>query len=108
SILARLNDVLPSRRLLNALARFDPFPTVTGPSIAVAPPNSKTARDPDVQAAAKSVVKIHGTACGLGVEGSGWVIAPGVVVTNAHVVAGQDDTVVLAGGEEPGLPARVV
>jgi S1-C subfamily serine protease len=30
------------------------------------------------------------------------------VVTNAHVVAGQDDTEVLPGGEEPGLPARAV
>ena len=35
-----------------------------------------------------------GTACGLGVEGSGWVAAPGLVVTNAHVVAGEDDTTV--------------
>jgi S1-C subfamily serine protease len=36
-------------------------------------------------------VKILGTACGLGVSGSGWVIAPQTVVTNAHVVAGMDD-----------------
>jgi S1-C subfamily serine protease len=28
------------------------------------------------------------------VEGSGWVAAPGLVVTNAHVVAGTDDTTV--------------
>jgi S1-C subfamily serine protease len=41
-------------------------------------------------------VKVLGTACGLGVEGSGWVARPGVVVTNAHVVAGEQegDTVV--------------
>jgi S1-C subfamily serine protease len=33
------------------------------------------------------------------VSGSGWIAAAGVVVTNAHVVAGQDDTTVqLAGG----------
>ena len=32
-----------------------------------------------------------GTACGLGVEGSGWVAAPNLVVTNAHVVAGMKD-----------------
>jgi S1-C subfamily serine protease len=107
-ILARLNDVLPSRRLLNALARFDPFPSINGPAIAVGPPDSRVARDPQVAAAARSVVKIHGTACGLGVEGSGWVAAPGVVVTNAHVVAGQDDTQVLARGEGPALDATVV
>jgi S1-C subfamily serine protease len=44
------------------------------------------------------VVKVLGTACGLGVEGSGWIARPGVVVTNAHVVAGQDDTTVQLGG----------
>jgi S1-C subfamily serine protease len=43
-------------------------------------------------------VKIQGTACGLGVEGSGWIARDGVVVTNAHVVAGQEDTTVQLGG----------
>jgi S1-C subfamily serine protease len=37
---------------------------------------------------------VLGTACGLGIEGSGWVAAPGLVATNAHVVAGEDDTTV--------------
>jgi S1-C subfamily serine protease len=54
------------------------------------------------------VVKILGTACGVGVEGSGWVASQGVVVTNAHVVAGQDDTRVLPGGSEPGLEAQAI
>src|SRR6185436_11474850 len=35
-----------------------------------------------------------GTACGLGVEGSGWMAEPDLVVTNAHVVAGEDDTTI--------------
>ncbi len=105
AILARLNDVLPSRTVLNALARFDPFPRISGPDIDVAAPNSAVARDPQVAAAAPSVVKILGTACGLGVAGSGWVAAPGVVVTNAHVVAGQEDTEVLPRGEGPPLSA---
>jgi S1-C subfamily serine protease len=52
------------------------------------------ASDPDVLRAGRSVVRVLGTACGLGVEGSGWVAAPGVVATNAHVVAGEDDTTV--------------
>ena len=43
-----------------------------------------------VSAAALSVVRVVGNACGLGIEGSGWVAAPGLVVTNAHVVAGID------------------
>ena len=44
--------------------------------------------DPDVVRASKSVVRVTGIACGLGLEGSGWVVKPGLVVTNAHVVAG--------------------
>ena len=51
-----------------------------------------------MQAAGGSVVRVLGTACGLGVEGSGWVVAPGLVVTNAHVVAGEDDTTVTTRG----------
>ena len=47
-----------------------------------------------MRAAGHSVVRVLGTACGLGVEGSGWVARPGVVVTNAHVVAGESDTTV--------------
>jgi S1-C subfamily serine protease len=108
AILARLNDVLPSRELLNALATFDPFPRVRGGDIDVPAPTARIARDPDVRAASASVVKVLGSACGLGVEGSGWVAAPGLVVTNAHVVAGQRDTTVLPRGREPGLDATAV
>ena len=101
-ILRELNAILPpSGPLLKALARFDPFPQIDGPAPRVPPPNAKIARDPDVQRAGQSVVKILGTACGLGVQGSGWIAGDGVVVTNAHVVAGQDDTTVQIGGEGP-------
>ena len=94
-ILKRLNGVLPpSGPILNALARFDPLPEISGPSPDVRPPTAKIARDPEVRAAADSVVRVLGTACGLGVQGSGWVIRDGMVVTNAHVVAGQDDTTI--------------
>jgi S1-C subfamily serine protease len=101
AILRRLNDVLPPSAVLNALARFDPFPSIPGARPDVAPPSSRVARDPDVRRAAGSTVKVLGTACGLGIEGSGWIAADGVVVTNAHVVAGQDDTTVQLGGEGP-------
>jgi S1-C subfamily serine protease len=99
AILAALNDVLPSRQLLNALERFDPFPRIAGPEIDADPPPPGIGSDPQVEAASDSVVKVIGTACGLGVEGSGWVAGPGIVVTNAHVVAGQDDTSVLLEGQ---------
>jgi S1-C subfamily serine protease len=94
-ILQRLNDVLPpSGPVLNALNRVDPGPAINGPRAPVGPPDPAIARDPEVQQAGQSVVKVTGTACGLGVEGSGWMAAPGLVVTNAHVIAGESDTTV--------------
>ncbi|HEX6205351.1 MAG TPA: MarP family serine protease [Solirubrobacterales bacterium] len=94
-ILRSLNDVLPpSGPLLNALDRVDPAPTVFGPAAPVAPPDAKIAQDPEVLHAGDSVVRVLSTACGLGIEGSGWAVEPGIVVTNAHVVAGSDDTTV--------------
>jgi S1-C subfamily serine protease len=109
AILRELNAVLPpTGPLLNTLRALDPFPRIDGPEARVPAPRAAIARDPQVAAARESVVKILGTACGVGVEGSGWVAAPGVVVTNAHVVAGQDDTTVLRRGEEPRLPAQAI
>jgi S1-C subfamily serine protease len=109
AILKVLNEELPpSGAILNALARFDPFPQIAGPAPGVAPPTSKIARDPDVQRASRSTVKVLGTACGLGVEGSGWVARPGVVVTNAHVVAGENDTSVQVEGTGTHYPAQPI
>lgn len=98
-ILRSLNDVLPpTGPLLNALDRVDPAPTVLGPAAPVAPPDSVIASDSDVLHAGDSVVRVLSTACGLGIEGSGWAVAPEIVVTNAHVVAGSDDTTVTTQG----------
>src|SRR5919202_2041208 len=101
-IMQALNDTLPpSGPLLNALARFDPFPKIAGPGANVPAPSSRIARDPQVRAASRSVVRVLGTACGLGIEGSGWVARGGIVVTNAHVVAGETDTTVQLRGDGP-------
>jgi S1-C subfamily serine protease len=109
AILRALNDAFPpSSALINALNRIDPRISITGPSPDVAAPDSKIARDPEVRAAADSVMRILGTACGLGVEGSGWVAAPGVVVTNAHVVAGETDTTVTPPDTGSALDATAV
>jgi S1-C subfamily serine protease len=94
-ILRRLNDLLPpSGPVLNALNRVDPAPSIVGPTTPLSPPDTAVAREAGVRRASHSVVRVLGTACGLGVEGSGWVAAPGLVVTNAHVVAGEEDTTV--------------
>ena len=51
-VLRELNSVLPpSGPLLKALARFDPFPSIDGPSPDVRPPDARIARDPEVRAA---------------------------------------------------------
>ena len=109
SILSKLNDVLPpSGPVLNALSRLDPLPSITGPSPDVAAPQPAIARTTAVRRASRSVVRVDGTACGLAIEGSGWVAAPGLVVTNAHVVAGEQDTTVQVGGNQPSLAAQPV
>lgn len=88
TILSEINEVVPPERLLEELERVDPIGVFLGPPAIVAPPDKGLASDPDVVRASKSVVRVTGIACGLGVEGSGWVAAPALVVTNAHVVAG--------------------
>jgi S1-C subfamily serine protease len=109
AILRHLNEILPpSGSILNALARLDPIPSITGPSPDVAEPEPGIARAAGVRRAARSVVRVDGTACGLAIEGSGWVAGPGIVVTNAHVVAGEQDTTVQVGGHSPGLPTRAI
>lgn len=109
AILKALNDAFPpSSSLINVLHRIDPRVAVHGPSPDVAAPDSKIAQDPEVQAAGHSVVRVLGTACGLGVEGSGWIAAPDLVVTNAHVVAGESDTTVTPAGSSSSLDATPV
>lgn len=87
-IAGRLTSSLPPARLIDALIRIDPFQSLAGPAANV------TAGDPalllasPVLAVRRSVVRVVGIACGVGVEGSGWIVARGLVVTNAHVVAG--------------------
>ncbi len=109
AILSELDRLLPpSGPILNALARFDPLPSVHGPSADVSTPTRAILRNASVRAARRSVVRVFGTACGLGIEGSGWVVAPGVVMTNAHVVAGENDTEVQIGGQGVGLSAHAI
>ncbi|HEX3793806.1 MAG TPA: MarP family serine protease [Acidimicrobiales bacterium] len=74
------------------------FSTLTPPSTgSVSVPTSaatKALADPAVF----SVVKVLGEACGNDQEGSGFVVGPGLVATNAHVVAGESAPQVYVGG----------
>jgi S1-C subfamily serine protease len=76
----------------------------------VAPPDQSVAQTAGVREAAASVIKITGvaTSCNRGQEGSGWVVSPGRVVTNAHVVAGMQTATLRVHGTGRSYTGRVV
>ena len=94
AVVRRLDQAVPPRRLLKLLARIDPFPSIVGPTPPSSPPPAHLAVP-----GAGDVVRVLGTACGVGIEGSGWFATSDLVVTAAHVVAGEHDT----GIEIPGM-----
>jgi S1-C subfamily serine protease len=107
-ILHSLNERMPSGLLTQAVADLEPLPQIKGPEPEVAAPEGSIVNDPDVRAASARTLRVTGIACGYGVEGSGWVAGQNLVVTNAHVVAGETATRVQVGGTGQLLPARVV
>jgi S1-C subfamily serine protease len=76
----------------------------------VQPPDATVGQTAGVRRAARSIVKITGDAqaCSRSQEGSGWVLADDVVVTNAHVVAGVRRPSVQVGGVGDRHEASVV
>jgi uncharacterized membrane protein required for colicin V production len=88
TVVQRLNELAPPRTILRALARVDPLPLIAGPAPPALPPDRRVLSSAAVARTRPSIVRITATACGFGVEGSGWVVRPHVVVTAAHVVAG--------------------
>jgi len=107
-ILQLLNERMPGELLTRAVAELNPLPQIRGPEADVAVPNNRLARDPEVLTAGPRTVRVTTIACGYGVEGSGWVAAPNLVVTNAHVVAGEAVTSVQPGGAGPRLRAEAI
>jgi S1-C subfamily serine protease len=110
AVLPALLRAVPADEVLNALARFDPLPVI--PSIAdraLPPPDPSVLRSPAARRDGASVVRIEGSACGLNIQGSGWVVRPGIVATNAHVVAGEQDAQVEVpnGPTLTGIPIEV-
>jgi len=108
TILSSLDRRMPAGLLTRAVAELDPLPEIRGPEPDVAPPKEGIVSDPEVRAAARRAVRVTGLACGYGVEGSGWVVARNLVVTNSHVVAGETATRVQPGGAGRSLRAEVV
>jgi S1-C subfamily serine protease len=103
TVLGFIDDVAPQapdtlqalRRVVGDGAFPDVFNGLT-PSPDVGPPPADSGLSQAIlDAAVASTVLVEGPACGRIQEGSGFVAAPGVIVTNAHVVAGEDDTEVV-------------
>lgn len=103
-VLRAVDDLspVPRERALDEvtalLVRYE-FPRVfegAAPTLPEGDGDPSIANDPDVQWAGLSVVRIDASApqCGGVQEGSGFVVAPGLVVTNAHVVTGSDHVTV--------------
>ncbi len=108
ALLSGLVDAVSPRSVLRTLARLDPLPLISAPpDLRLPPPDPSVGRSPTARAAAQSVVKVQTSACGSGVQGSGWVIRHGLVVTNVHVVTGADLLEVAAPNGQV-LPAEVV
>ncbi len=96
SVPARLSGLLDTSGLPEVLQPFGRTPIV-----AVDTPDPALATDPAVEIARPSVVKIRGVApsCQKVLEGSGFVVAPSRVMSNAHVVAGADSVTVESDGQ---------
>lgn len=100
SIVAKVDGAVPNdlRHVYSSLRNYidrSGFPQVFNElqptSItSVAAPDTALDNAPGVVADKASVLKIYGTApsCSRAIEGSGFVFAPGLMLTNAHVVAG--------------------
>lgn len=121
-VLTTVDDLVPNTvylafsSFLRVVETRDLPPVFAGlnppPAPSVAPPVNGAVPARVIQADAPSIVKIVATEpeCGQQSEGSGFVYAPGHVLTNAHVVAGARSVRIVSDGTgaSVGLSARVV
>ncbi len=118
SVLGAVDEVMPnSVRDVSTRMRqlFDDsgFPAILDPltptpDVQVSAPDPTLAATPALRKSGLSVLKVRGIApsCSRQIEGSGFVIGPGKLITNAHVVAGTSRLTVQQG--DSSLPATVV
>jgi S1-C subfamily serine protease len=99
-VLARVEAIIAGVNFAPVFSGLEP----AGPSPQALPSSIDT---PGVRSAQSETLKIEGYGCGGIVFGSGFPVGPGMVVTNAHVVAGTQGTMVRNSAGR-GLSARVV
>jgi S1-C subfamily serine protease len=110
-VLTQVDEVAPSwlkpvPQRMKALLNTSGLPEVLPqfgrtPIVDVAIPDPALAGDPVIAATRPSVLKIRGVApsCQKVLEGSGFVVAPNRVMSNAHVVAGSESVTVEVDGQ---------
>jgi len=96
SLSQALRDTLDTRGFPDVFGNLTPTQVRDVPA-----PDPALAGSPVVRDAARSVAKVYGSApsCSRRIEGSGFVYAPGYVMTNAHVVAGTQSVTVELDGD---------
>ena len=103
----RLNEVVRPRSVLNALARIDPFPAITGPRRPSHRPTRGSRARPACARRRRASCACSAPPAASVSRVPGGPRARALIVTAAHVVAGQEDTIVeLQSGHA--LPADVV
>jgi uncharacterized membrane protein required for colicin V production len=120
TIVAAVDQVMPdrARTWFSAFRRVLDDTTLPPVFSGLSPERIRPVRPPDpgitstraVRRNIDSVVEVTGTAddCDRTLDGSGFVVAPQHVLTNAHVVAGVDQPQVRVAGTRARLDARVV
>ena len=116
AVLRTIDSVMPP--VPSALAEVQNLLSKSGfPSVfaGVVPPAASPSLEPSTSAArsigtsvSSSVLKVLSAGCGGWVEGTAFVVAPGLIVTNAHVIAGIRAPAVLVGNRSyPAIPVVV-
>jgi S1-C subfamily serine protease len=99
AFLARVQAIIAGVNFPSAFSGLEPTPSAL--------PLPASVNTPGIRAAASETLKVQGFGCGGIVFGSGFPVGPGMVLTNAHVVAGTRGTTV-SNDSGTSLSARVV
>lgn len=96
------------QHLLSSVPFPEVFANLIPPLPAPVPLPTGLGQDRFVAAAAAETVKVVSVGCGGLEEGSGFPVAAGLILTNAHVVAGGHDSRVVVPGHPGSMVAQVV
>jgi S1-C subfamily serine protease len=108
AVFGKLVAVVPPQGTLGTVVlRSGLVPALNGPLVLAEDPDPRAAYTPAVLQARASVLQVRSTACNRLVTGTGWVAGPGLVVTNAHVVAGSQSSYLAGGPQYAGARSTV-